>query len=137
MESSTHGSRPRPRTQKKSEAKAKYSPSEDRPFRGQEQECSWPRTKDTGASVLKKIFFNDLRKNRKVFKNFFQATLTKKSLQKFFQAIFKRDKQKILCKFFARFLAFSNKILTIQKIVLSSSRGQANFQGLEASRPRT
>ena len=28
------------------------------------------------------------------------------------------------------------KILTIQKIVLSSSRGQGNFQGLEASRPR-
>ena len=28
------------------------------------------------------------------------------------------------------------KILTIQKIVLSSSRGQANFRGLEASRPR-
>ena len=29
-----------------------------------------------------------------------------------------------------------HKILTIQKIVLSSSRGQANFRGLEASRPR-
>ena len=28
------------------------------------------------------------------------------------------------------------KILTIQTIVLSSSRGQANFRGLEASRPR-
>ena len=28
------------------------------------------------------------------------------------------------------------KILTIQNIVLSSSRGQANFRGLEASRPR-
>ena len=30
-----------------------------------------------------------------------------------------------------------HKILTIQKIVLSSSQGQANFRGLEASRPRT
>ena len=29
-----------------------------------------------------------------------------------------------------------HKILTIQKIVLSSSRGQANFRGLEAWRPR-
>ena len=29
------------------------------------------------------------------------------------------------------------KILTFQKIVLSSSRGQANFRGLEASKPRT
>ena len=35
-----------------------------------------------------------------------------------------------------RFLAFSNKISTVQKIVLSSSRGQGNFQGVEASRPR-
>ena len=39
-------------------------------------------------------------------------------------------------KFSARFLAFSNEISTVQKIVLSSSRGQANFRGLEASRPR-
>ena len=30
-----------------------------------------------------------------------------------------------------------SKILTIQKIVLSSSRGQGNFRGLEASKPRT
>ena len=40
-------------------------------------------------------------------------------------------------KFSARFLAFSNEISTAQKIVLSSSRGQGNFRGLEASRPRT
>ena len=33
------------------------------------------------------------------------------------------------------FLAL-HKILTIQKILLSLSREQANFQGLEASRPR-
>ena len=38
--------------------------------------------------------------------------------------------------FSARFLAFSNEISTVQKIVLSSSRGQANFRGLETSRPR-
>ena len=49
---------------KKSEAKAKAkdSLSEERPSRGQGQECSRPRTKDTGASVLQKkrsskIFF--------------------------------------------------------------------------------
>ena len=35
-------------------------------------------------------------------------------------------------EFSARFLAFS----TLQKIVLSSSRGQGNFRGLEGSRPR-
>ena len=63
VESRTQGSRPRPRTQKKAEAKAKDSLFEDRPSRGQGQECSMPRpgTKDTAASVLKKksskIFF--------------------------------------------------------------------------------
>ena len=45
--------------------------------------------------------------------------------------------KKSVCKFFAMFLAFSNKISTVQKIVQSSSWGQGNFQGLEASRPRT
>ena len=56
VESRTQGSRPR--TQKNSEAKAKDSPSEDKPSRGQGQECSRPRprTKDTGASVLKNFF---------------------------------------------------------------------------------
>ena len=39
-------------------------------------------------------------------------------------------------KFSARFLAYSNEISTVQEIVLSSSRGQCNFRGLEASRPR-
>ena len=39
-------------------------------------------------------------------------------------------------KFSARFLVFSNKISTVQKIVLSSSRGQCNFRGPKASRPR-
>ena len=52
MESRTQGSRPRPRTQKKSEAK--NSPFEDRPSRSQGQECLRPRIKDTGASALQK-----------------------------------------------------------------------------------
>ena len=90
---------------KKSEAKD--SPFEDRPSRGQGHECLRPRTQ---AQVFSKI--------KKVFKNFFQA-------------ISKRGKQKNPEKFSARFLAFSNLILTVQKTVLSSSRG------LEASRPRT
>ena len=64
MELRTKGSRPRPRTQKKSEAKAKDSLFENRTSRGQGQECSRPRprTEDTAASVLlkkraSKIFF--------------------------------------------------------------------------------
>ena len=47
-----------------------------------------------------------------------------------------KKNKKGVCKFSARFLAFCNEISTVQKIVLSSSRGQANFRGLEASRPR-
>ena len=52
----TQGSRPRPRTHKKSDAKPKDSLTEDRPSRGQGQECSRsrPRTKDTNACVLQK-----------------------------------------------------------------------------------
>ena len=54
----------------------------------------------------------------------------KRSSQKFF----KRSPQKNV---FQKIFQALHKILTIQKIVLSSSRGQANFRGLEASRPRT
>ena len=110
MESRTQGSRPRPRTQKKSEAKAKDSLSEDRHSRGQGQECSRPRprTKDTSASALQK---------------------KKRSSQKFFE---RSPKKNVFHKNFQALL----KILTIQKILLSSNRGQANFRGLEASRPR-
>ena len=66
VESRTQDSRPRRRTQKKSEAKAKDSLSDNRTSRGQGQECSRPRprTEETGASVLLK---------KKVFKNIFQA----------------------------------------------------------------
>ena len=112
MESRTQGSRLR--TQKKSEAKAMDSPSKDRHSRGQGQECSRPRTKDTNASVLQKKFF----------KNFSQAISKKKNrLQKNF---FRRSPKKRSRKKFSPIF----KILTIQKIVLSSSRGQAIFEGL-------
>ena len=40
-------------------------------------------------------------------------------------------------KVFTKIFQALHKILTNQKIVLSSSRGQANFRGLGASRPRT
>ena len=106
------------------------------PFRG--QTLSRPRTgmleakaKDQGhkAQVLSKKkkkkglhknFSSDLKKKKKkkkkVFTKIFQAISTKKRFPKIFQPL--------------------HKILTFQKIVLSSSRGQANFRGLEASRPR-
>ena len=108
MESSTRGSRPRPRTQKNSKAK-------DRPSRGQghRSKCS----------------------PKKSLQNFFSG---EKGLQKFFSGdLHLRKTKKGLRKFSARFLAFSNDISTVQKIVLSLSQGQGNFRGLEASRPRT
>ena len=126
VESRTQGSRPRPRTQKKSEAKVKDSLSEDRHSRGQGQECSRPRprTKDTSASALQKKkglhknFSGDLQINKtRSSQKFFKRSPLKNVFQKIFQAL--------------------HKILTFQKIVLSSSREQANFRGLEASRPRT
>ena len=122
VESRTQGTRPR--IQKKSEAKAKDSLSEDRHSRGQGQECSRPRprTKDTSASALQK-------KKKGLHKNFLGDLQKKRSSQKFF----KRSPRKNV---FQKIFEALHKILTIQKTELSSSRGQANFRGLEASRPR-
>ena len=66
--------------------------------------------KDTSASALQnhKNFFGDLQKKKKGLHNNFSSDLHKKTFsQEIFQAL--------------------HKILTIQKILLSSSRGQANF----------
>ena len=73
VESRTQGSRLRPKTQKKSEVKD--SLSEDRHSRGQGQECSRPRTKDTSASAL-------------------QKKKKKRSSQKFFRRSPKNEKKK-------------------------------------------
>ena len=91
----TQGSRPRPRAQKKSEAKAKDSLFEDRHSRGQGQECSRPRprTKDTKhkCSPKKKKrssqkFFrrSPKKKKKKVFTKIFHAISTKKRFPKNF-----------------------------------------------------
>ena len=91
---------------KKSEAKAKDSFFEDRHSRGQGQK-SRPRTQ---AQVPSK------KKKKRSSQKFFRQSPQKNVFQKIFQAL--------------------HKLLTIQKIVLSSSQGQAAFRGLEASRPR-
>ena len=112
------------------EAKAKDTKKirgqgQGQPFRG--QTLSRPRTgmleaKDTSASVLHKKkglhknFSGDLKKKKRFSQKFFKRSPRKNVFKKIFQAL--------------------HKILTIQKIVLSSSRGQANFRGLEVSRPR-
>ena len=106
MESRTQGSRPRPRTQKKSEAKA--SLSEDRHTRGQGQECSRPRTKDTSASALQ------IKKKRSSQKRSPKKKKKKKASQKFCR----RSPQKNV---FQKIFQALHKILTIQKILLSVS----------------
>ena len=59
--------------------------------------------------------------------------LSKKKKKRSSQKFFRQSPQKNV---FQKIFQPLHKILTIQKIVLSSSRGQANFRGLEASRPR-
>ena len=81
MESRTQGSRPRPRTQKKSEAIPRTDTLEakDRNARGQGQ---GPRTQAQVLSKKKKglhkNFLGDLQKKKKVFTKIFQAVSTKK-----------------------------------------------------------
>ena len=104
------------------------------PFRG--QTLSRPRTemleakaKDQGhkAQVLSK------KKKKDLHKNFSGDLRKKKKKKRSSQKFFKRSSLKNV---FQKIFQALHKILTFQKIVLSSSRGQANFRGLEASRPR-
>ena len=65
------------------EAKARNSPSENRPSRSQGQECSRPRTKDTGASVFQKKkvpqkIFSDVLQKRVLQKDYFLGILQKR-----------------------------------------------------------
>ena len=105
--------------------------SQGQPFRG--QTLSRPRTgmleaKAKGQGHKRKCS----PKKKGLHKKFFRRSQKKKkkwSSQKFFR----RSPQKSV---FQKIFQALHKILTIQKIVLSSSRGQANFRGLEALRPR-
>ena len=119
MESRTQGSRPRPRTQKK--------------FRGQGQGQTLsrprPRTKDTDASVLKK--------KKKCRQNFFQAISKKRSSKFFFRRSLREETKKRSLQIFRKVSGVFQRNFNGLKILLSSNRGQGNFRGLEASRPRT
>ena len=90
-----HKARDQGQGHKKIPGQAKDSPSEDRHSRGQEQECSRPRprTNDTSASALQR---------KRSSPKFFRPSPEKNVFQKIFQEL--------------------HKILTIQKMVLSSSR---------------
>ena len=106
------------------------------PFRG--QTLSRPRTgmleakaKDKGhkAQVLSK----KKRSSQKFFRRSQKKKKKKKKKKRSSQKFFKRSPRK---NAFQKIFQPLHKILNFQKIVLSSSRGQANFRGLEASRPR-
>ena len=121
MESRTQGSRPKPRTQTKFEAKAKNSSSENRPSRGQGQECLRPRlkTKNTGGKCFTK---------KKFFKNFsgdLKKTTTKSSF-----IFFSRSPEKTV---FKKIVQVVYKFLSFPKILLSST---TIFDDLKASMPR-
>ena len=73
------------------------------------------------------------KKKKSLHKNFLGDLQNKKKKKRSSQTLFKRSPQKNV---FQKIFQALHKILTIQKILLSSSRGQANFRGLEASRPR-
>ena len=106
--------RPRPRT---AFPRTDTLEAKDRNARGQGQ---GPRTQSASALQKKRSsqkFFRRSPKKKRSSQKFFKRSPLKNVFQKIFQAL--------------------HKILTFQKIVLSSSRGQANFRGLEASRPRT
>ena len=108
--------RPRPRT---AFPRTDTLEAKDRNARGQGQ---GPRTQSASALHKKK------RSSQKFFRRS-QKKKKKRSSQKFF-------KRSPLKNVFQKTFQALHKILTFQKIVLSSSRGQANFRGLEASRPR-
>ena len=103
------------------EAKAKDTKKipgqgQGQPFRG--QTLSRPRTGMLEAKAKDQGHKRKCSPKKKGLHKNFSGDLHKNNVfQKIFQAL--------------------HKILTIQKLVLSSSRGQANFRGLEASRPRT
>ena len=83
-------------------------------FRG--QTLSRPRTGMLEAKAKDQGHKRKCSQKKRSSQKFFKPSPQKNVFQKIFQAL--------------------HKILTIQKILLSSSRGQANFRGLEASRPR-
>ena len=133
MESRTQGSRPR--TPKKSEAKAKDSLSEDRHSRGQGQ---GPRTQAQVLSKkekgLHKKFSGNLQK-KKVFTKIFQAISTKKRFSKNFSSApqnFKNSKHSAVLE--PRTGQFSRTSGLEAKDFKMCPRGQGRPRGLHLCR---
>ena len=123
MKSRTQGSRPR--TQKISRPRPRTDLLEAKD-QGHRRKCSKKKRSS-------KFFFR--RSPKKVFKNFFQA---KKVFKKFLSGdLYLRKPKKRSLQIFREVSCVFQRNFNGSKIVLSSSRGQGNFRGLEASRPRT
>ena len=96
-----------------------------------------PRTKDIDSSVLQK---KDLQKifqaisKKRSSKIFFRR---KRSSKNFFRRSSLEETKKRSLQIFRTVSGVFQQNFNCSKIVLSSSRGQGNFRGLEASRPRT
>ena len=118
----------------------KKNPRPGQPFR--EQTLSRPRTGMLEAKVKDqghKRKCSQKKKKKKVFTKIFQAISKKKrSSQKIFRQSQKkkRSSQKIFKQSPRKKRFPKNFSSASQNFMLSSSRGQANFRGLEASRPR-
>ena len=89
--------------------------AKNRNAQGQGQRPGTQRESDLQKKSSK--FFFRCSGKKKFFKKLLGDLQNKSVFKNFFQAIY--------------------KILTVRKILLSSSRGQGNFRGLEASRPRS
>ena len=112
------------------EAKAKDTKKirgQGQPFRG--QTLSRPRTEMLEAKAKNQGHKRKSSPKKKGLQKHFSGDLKK---QRFSEKIFRRSPEKpSFKKFSGAPQTFNNS-----KIVLSSSQGQANFRGLEASRPR-
>ena len=116
----------RPRTQKILRPRPRTDLLEAKD-QGHRRKCSQKKRRSSN------FFFR--RSQKKVFKNFFQA---KKVFKKFLSGdLYLRKPKKRSLQIFHKVAGVFQRNFNGSKIVLSSSRGQGNFRGLEASRPRT
>ena len=112
------------------EAKAKNTKKFQGQGQGQTLSRPRPRTKDTDASVLQK------QKQKKVFQNFFSGNLKKKVFKNFFSGdLYLRKPKRKSLQIFRKVSGVFQRNFNGSKRVLSSSQGQGNFRGLDASRP--
>ena len=109
VESRTQGLRPKPRTQKNPRPRPRTALARTDPLEAKNRNA---RGQGKGRRTQAQMLFKKKRSSQ----IFFRWSPEKNVFQKIFQAL--------------------HNILTIQKIVLFSSRGLANFRGLEDSKPR-